>query len=161
MLSILIKISIVIAFYILSAYATTDITRLLKGSTTSVYAANCYCPQCNNKLKLSDQIPIFSYFINKGKCHYCKNPIPKVDFLLETILFSIFTLINLIFNFNIWGFICVVITFELTKVLLILIKGHRTSEFIKNIIVSIITNILIFGIIFLMYSFNIIIKIYG
>ncbi len=64
----LVYFSIYFAFYILGAYATTDILRLLKGSTLYVNARDCYCPICHNRILLKDQIPLFSYLKNKGKC---------------------------------------------------------------------------------------------
>lgn len=67
MQALIVHFFIIFAFYILSAYATTDILRLLKGSTLPANSAHCYCPNCNSKIALKDQIPILSYFLNHGK----------------------------------------------------------------------------------------------
>lgn len=44
-----------------------------------------YCPHCHHPLRLIDVIPIFGYLINRGKCHFCKMPIPISHLILEVI----------------------------------------------------------------------------
>lgn len=61
----LLYFSLYFVFYIMGAYATTDILRLLKGSTVKVNAPDCYCPICHNKIALRDQLPIISYIKNE------------------------------------------------------------------------------------------------
>ena len=62
---LILRIGICFTFYILGAYATTDILRLLKGSAVSVTAPDCYCPICHNKIALKEQLPIIqSTFCN-------------------------------------------------------------------------------------------------
>lgn len=43
------------------------------------------CPKCREKIKWYDNIPILSFFLLKGKCRFCKEPIsiqyPVVEFL--------------------------------------------------------------------------------
>lgn len=34
-----------------------------------------FCPNCHNDLKPYDMIPVFSWFILRGKCRFCKQPI--------------------------------------------------------------------------------------
>ena len=96
MQALIVHFFIIFAFYILSAYATTDILRLLKGSTLPVNSAHCYCPNCNSKIALKDQIPILSYFLNHGKCRVCGCKIPPNDFTssfsMECLFFMRFTL---------------------------------------------------------------------
>ncbi|MBT3347298.1 MAG: prepilin peptidase [Thiotrichales bacterium] len=36
---------------------------------------NSYCPHCNSPLRLIDNIPIFGFLINRGRCHNCSNTI--------------------------------------------------------------------------------------
>lgn len=52
------------------------------------------CPQCGNRLRFYDNIPLISYILLFGKCRFCRNPIPLryplVEFiaaLLSTALF--------------------------------------------------------------------------
>ncbi len=44
-----------------------------------------YCPHCHHELRLIDVMPIFGYLINRGKCHYCKLPIPISHLITEFI----------------------------------------------------------------------------
>lgn len=49
----------------------------------------CYfniCDSCNNKYKLRELIPVFSYFLNKGECNYCHS---KQSILIP--IFELFT----------------------------------------------------------------------
>jgi leader peptidase (prepilin peptidase)/N-methyltransferase len=52
-----------------------------------------HCPQCQHKLGLSDLIPIFSYWLLKGKCRYCQAAIhwhyPLVELLTGTVFVTI------------------------------------------------------------------------
>ena len=41
------------------------------------------CPQCKHVLGVRDLIPLFSYLINRCKCHYCKKKISRLYPLLE------------------------------------------------------------------------------
>ena len=92
----IIHISIVFAFYIIGAFSTTDILRLLNGQTASVSDPYCYCPVCGNKIPLYDQIPIFSYFINHQKCRFCGSKIPPSELFLE-LLHYLLSLLSQIF----------------------------------------------------------------
>lgn len=44
-----------------------------------------YCPKCSKTLRAVDNIPILSYLLLRGKCHFCTTPIsikyPVVEFL--------------------------------------------------------------------------------
>ena len=144
MLEIIVIITIVFSFYILSAYATTDILRLLKGSTVPVYAPDCYCDACKNKIRLIDQVPIFAYLFNGGKCHYCKCKIPPFDILFEVFFLIVLTATNILLHFSYIGFIATVAEYELAKLVFILIKGKREESFVKNLLISLFTNIFVF-----------------
>ncbi|WP_297889933.1 A24 family peptidase [Sulfurihydrogenibium sp.] len=43
------------------------------------------CPECKNRIKWYDNIPVISYIFLKGKCRFCKTPIsvryPTVEFI--------------------------------------------------------------------------------
>ena len=62
----LLRFFILFAYYILGAFATTDIPRLMKGSTTPINAKDCYCPVCGYRIPLPSQLPVFSYIKNKA-----------------------------------------------------------------------------------------------
>jgi len=48
-----------------------------------------FCPQCKHRLKAVDLIPLFSFIIQKGRCRYCKEKIPKIYFFMEIIILSL------------------------------------------------------------------------
>lgn len=56
-----------------------------------------YCPNCKNKLKILDMIPIFSYIFLKGKCRNCGEKI-RIRYLLLEILSGICVLLFFISN---------------------------------------------------------------
>lgn len=43
------------------------------------------CPQCKQRLKIFDLIPIFSYLFLWGRCRYCKEKIPPRILLIEAL----------------------------------------------------------------------------
>lgn len=51
----------------------------------SILKPRSFCPNCNSKIRLYDNIPIFSYIFLNGKCRVCKHKIsiryPVVEFL--------------------------------------------------------------------------------
>ncbi|MDA9557852.1 A24 family peptidase [Vibrio sp.] len=76
------------------------------------------CPKCGNRIRIIDNIPVISWVILKGKCHFCHNPIsaryPMIELLTAfmglaialrfghseytlTLLLFTFTLISLTF----------------------------------------------------------------
>ncbi len=151
MFKYLVIATIILAFYVLSAYATTDIIRLLKGSKTPVYAPDCYCDACGNKIRLIDQIPIFAYLFNGGKCHHCKCKIPSFDFYFEIFFLLGLTVTNILLRFSLIGFAATVAEYELAKLIFIIIKGKREDSFAKNLLISLLTNVLVFLLIGALY----------
>ncbi len=69
-----------------------------------------YCPNCNNKLKTLDLIPILSYIFLKGNCRYCHQKISPRYIIIEFFsgLFYLLFVVSLkidIFNINIFKII--------------------------------------------------------
>ena len=151
MQALIVHFFIIFAFYILSAYATTDILRLLKGSTLPVNSAHCYCPNCNSKIALKDQIPILSYFLNHGKCRVCGCKIPPNDLFLEVFFCLSFSSITLLLHFQ-WSayFLCVAL-YEAVKCIFLFRHGKIEKEFGKNFLRSLLNNLLLF--LFLAFPF--------
>lgn len=138
--------AILFAYYILGAYATTDILRLLRGSTVSVNAPDCYCPRCNTRILLRDQLPIFSYFKNHGSCRNCKSHIPISDLFLEIFLFIGLSGITIISRFSWIGFFLCILFYETTKLTFLLRFGKRKNQFGKNLVISLLNNLFLFTI---------------
>lgn len=76
----------------------------------SVAKGRSFCPQCQKTLKPYDMIPVLSWFILKGKCRFCGEPIsfryPAIEFIggvLAVLCFSRYgidgmTLISFLFS---------------------------------------------------------------
>lgn len=62
--------------------------RMCKGE--SVIKGRSHCDTCGHLLGGRDLIPIFSYLMRKGKCAYCKAPIPKSSLVGEVLLALLF-----------------------------------------------------------------------
>lgn len=143
---------ILFSTYILSAFATTDILRLLKGSQLPLLTKSCYCPNCHHTIPLSGQIPIFSYYINNGQCRFCKKPIPKTEHYLETFLFATMCIFNVTLRFSFTSFFCIATTYESVKLLFLVHYGKRESNFWHELGISTALNILLFSLLAMMYG---------
>ncbi len=144
MKDILIRMAILYSFCIWGAYATTDILRLLKGATLPVWKSSCHCPMCEKKIRLIDQIPIFSYLHNRGKCRNCNSKIPLEDLFLELSIIIGFTILALCMDFSWQCLVTCCAAYEMLKVGCLLVFGVRKDQFIKNLFYSLLSNLLIF-----------------
>ncbi|HIT56279.1 TPA: prepilin peptidase [Candidatus Galligastranaerophilus intestinigallinarum] len=70
-------------------------------SGESIVFPSSKCPKCNNKLKWWMNIPLLSYLILRGKCHYCKTSISPQYPIVEFITGVFFLLIFIKFGFEI------------------------------------------------------------
>ena len=64
----------------------------------SLLGIHSKCCNCGHNLKVIDLIPIISFILLKGKCRYCKKPIPAWHFIAE--LFCSFSFVYSIKIFN-------------------------------------------------------------
>ncbi len=147
----IIHISIVFAFYIIGAFSTTDILRLLNGQTASVSDPYCYCPVCGNKIPLYDQIPIFSYFINHQKCRFCGSKIPPSELFLELLIFSSLSFISVISDFSYSGFFLCFLFYQFIKMICLLRRKPRKNDFVKNLFLSSLHNVILFTLLFFLF----------
>lgn len=147
----IIHLTIYFTFYIIGAYATTDILRLLKGCSVSINEPYCYCPICHNRIALKDQLPIVSYLKNHGHCSTCKSSIPVSDLFMEIFLFLSLSVISTFFDFNWLAYALCILCYEGTKIAFILFHGHREEHFGKNLLISLGNNIIIFFLVALLF----------
>ncbi len=56
----------------------------------SIISPSSTCPQCGHKLGWSENIPIISYVVLKGRCSGCSSPIPIRYFVVEIITSAAF-----------------------------------------------------------------------
>ncbi len=103
-----------------------------------------FCPKCHHKLFWYDLIPLFSFFLLKGKCRYCKKSISfhylLVEFLTGVLLCFIFYKLEINFLFFIY--------FSIISLLLILIFFYDLKYYI-------IPNVAVYSLIILTFAFNI------
>lgn len=142
---IIVYAAIYICFIFIGAYATTDIIRLLRNSTTPVYAASCSCPVCGTRLPVYNQIPVISYAVNRGRCRYCSSPIPISNLFYEIIIGTGCSLIATIGSMS-WNSYWICIAFyEAVKIVSLIISGPRHDRFLHNFVISLLLNALIFA----------------
>ena len=63
-------------------------------NSISIISPRSFCPNCKKKLKIKENIPIFSWILQKGKCSNCSKKIniryPFIE-ILTSILFLVFS----------------------------------------------------------------------
>lgn len=144
---LLAHLSVIFSFYILGAFATTDILRLTKESTIPVCEGRSFCPSCGHSLRLRDQIPIFSYLIHRGRCSYCSAKIPAGNFVLELLIFLFGSITALYTHFQWNGFFIMLFFYEGLKIFVIAKLGKCTVHFLRNLLFSSLQDLVIFGLI--------------
>lgn len=74
---------------------------ILRGlSGESIVFPSSKCPVCQNKLKWWMNIPLLSYLLIRGKCHYCKTKVSMQYPIVEFITGVTFVVIFLAFGFS-------------------------------------------------------------
>ena len=84
-----------------------------------------FCPVCHAELHTRDLIPVFSWLIQRGRCRYCKAPIPVRYLLIEL---SVLLLVLLLFywlGFTVLFFIATLFLPVIAGFLAFLIFGNR------------------------------------
>lgn len=145
---------IFLSFYILGGYSTTDILRLLKNASLSMNTPNCYCPICQHKIRLREQIPLFSYLKNKGQCPSCHCNIPPSEFLLELTIFLPLSFLSVLLRFSWFSYLLCIVYYELIKLIFIIHFKPRNTDFIKNLLLSLINNSVIFSMIAFLFALS-------
>lgn len=60
----------------------------------SVVSPRSHCPSCNNSLRIWDNVPVLSYILLGGKCHFCKLSIsiryPIIELITAILLTAVF-----------------------------------------------------------------------
>lgn len=143
--------AIFLAFYIVGAFSTTDILRLLKGSTVSVSCPDCFCPACGSRLPLHDQIPVFSYLLNRGSCRFCGSKIPISELFSELTVFFTLSAISILSGFSYGGLFLCFLFYQIIKFIYLLKVGPRKDHFIRNLFFSLLHDIMLFGLLFFLF----------
>lgn len=91
---------------VIGSFLNVVILRAFSGE--SIVLPPSKCPKCNNKLKWWHNIPILSYLLLRGKCHFCHEKISIQYPIVEFITGIIFVLVILKFGLSVetlFGFI--------------------------------------------------------
>jgi len=59
-----------------------------------------HCPQCGEKIRWFDNIPLLSFLILRGKCRSCKTAIPVRYLVVETLTATLFAMFYHIYGFS-------------------------------------------------------------
>lgn len=96
------EISIIIGLFmlgtILGSFYNVVAYRVTKGE--SILFPSSHCPKCNHKLRPLELIPVFSFFLQKGKCSKCKAKISWFYPLAEIVCGILFVLCFLSFGIS-------------------------------------------------------------
>ena len=91
-MDVLIPLLVILLVPFLASFLNVVAIRIPKGE--SIVSPPSHCVHCNHRLGPKDLIPIFSYFLLKGRCRYCQGKISLIYPLGE-----IFTTILLLFTY--------------------------------------------------------------
>lgn len=141
---LLIKIMICLCYYHICGLATTNILRLTKGNTVTILNSKCSCSSCNANINPFMQLPIISYVIAKGKCLKCGSKIPLDGLILEIgILFGM-CFCSVLFSFSPLSVLFSFLLYEIVRIIVIVIKGKRETEFGKQYAIAVAMMVIMF-----------------
>ena len=141
----IIILSLFYIFYHISGLATTNILRLSTGNTLPILASQCTCDICKAKISVPMQLPIISYILCKGKCKSCGTKLPVFALLLEIVIFLGMCIISVLSAFSLTGAILCFVYYEVVRIIVILIKGKRENQFVKQYIIAVASMLPFYG----------------
>ena len=133
----IISAALILIFYHISGLATTNIIRLTRGNTLPILSSKCECDNCGYKIPSLLQLPVISYIFCAGKCKKCKCKIPLYPLILEFTVLIGMSVIAFIFSFRPEGIIMSYVFYEIVRIAVIIIKGKREQNFIKQYAVAV------------------------
>ncbi len=87
----------------LGSFLNVCIYRLLREGLSIVSPSHSFCPHCQAPIRYSDNIPLLSYLLLRGKCRQCRNKIswryPFVEALTGGIVLALFLKFGFSFSF--------------------------------------------------------------
>ncbi len=134
---IIIAIGLFIIYFHIGGLATTNILRLTKGNTLPVLASGCACDSCGARIPPLLQLPVVSYIACKGRCRSCKVRIPVYPLILEIAVIAGMYLITALMSFSVMGTLISFLYFEIVRVVVIILRGKRESNFVKQYVIAV------------------------
>lgn len=135
------RVIIQVAFFLIcfniSGLATTNILRLTSGNQLPILASKCYCESCGTTIPPFFQLPIISYVASKGKCRNCGTTIPVDGLFLEIIVLTVLCITLSCFDFSVKGVTISFISYEIIRAIVIIRKGKRENDFVKQYVVAV------------------------
>jgi leader peptidase (prepilin peptidase) / N-methyltransferase len=76
------------------------------------------CPQCLRQLKKYDNVPVLGWLMLRGKCRFCKSPIPIRYPIVEALTGTLFVIVYLRFGWSLptlggWALLCWLVSLAL------------------------------------------------
>jgi len=87
-----------------------------------VVSGRSYCPKCKKKITWKDNIPIISYFLLKGKCRKCKNPISSHYVLVEFLSILFFVIIYFLYGITLTTLLLMILSLSFIIIFFIDLK---------------------------------------
>lgn len=134
---VIVIIALFYMYYHIGGLATTNILRLTHGSTLPVLSSKCICDSCGSKISVLNQFPIVSYIVCKGRCKSCGSKIPLFPLGLEISITVGMIGITSFFRMSYLGVITSFLYYEVIRIVVIILKGYRENQFIKQYIIAV------------------------
>ncbi len=137
------RILVIAAMYVMylaiGGLSTTNILRLTKGSNVNILVPKCFCDACGTEIKVTSQIPIFSYLFYGGKCSVCGAAIPIWSFLLECVIAVGMSTVTTLFRFSYVGVLFSFLFYEIVRIVCIAILKKRERDFARQYVIAVLS----------------------
>ena len=74
---------------------------------------NSHCPKCNHEISALENIPVFSWLLQKGKCRHCQAPVSARYPVIESVTAILTVLVTLQFGFTLLTLALLILTWSL------------------------------------------------
>jgi len=103
-------------------------------ASKSIVHPGSSCPECENKIRIYDNIPVLSYILLRGKCRHCKTPISFRYVLVELLTGLLALAIFMSFGMSSRGIIEGLVYFAFISALIVIIFIDIDLKIIPNVI---------------------------
>lgn len=114
---IIIYVTIALVGLCIGSFLNVLIYRLPLGM--NIASPPSHCPNCDQKIKWYDNIPLLSYIILGGKCRHCKTRISPRYFIVELINILLWVIILIVFGLSVYSAILLLLSSILLAIICI------------------------------------------